>query len=59
MTQEQQKVATVLDALGFKMETTMPGAAMKYEITSEVIDSLTSKKGKKVVVGSDGSVRIE
>jgi len=58
MTQEQQKVA-VLVALGFKSETTTPGAAMKYEITSEVIDSLTSKKGKRVVIGSDGSVQIE
>jgi hypothetical protein len=59
MSQEQRIAEAVLRALTFEPERTMPGAPMRFNITSKVIDSLKSQEGKAVVVPAGGTVTIE
>jgi hypothetical protein len=59
MTQQQAATGSVLEDLGFSMESAMPGAEPKYEITAEIVDKFTKNKGKNLVVANDGSIRIE
>ncbi len=60
-TQIQSQISSVLQQLGFEMESTMPGAVEQHKVTRSVMDNLENllKENKSVWVKSSGDVEIK